>query len=437
MAERESPSDSQLAGSGQSMHDLIAELYPICRSLTGQGVVQTLDILKRGLPLDVVEVPSGTRVFDWTVPREWNVRDAFIADSTGRRVVDFQQSNLHLVGYSIPVAAEMTLDELRPHLHTLPERPDWVPYRTSYYREDWGFCLSQRQLESLAPGKYRVQVDSTLTDGQLRYGEVVLPGESDDEVLFSTYLCHPSLCNDNLSGVALLAELGRRLADRPRRRWTYRLLFIPETIGAIAWLARNEDRVDRIRAGLVVTCVGDPGPMTYKRSRQGNTWIDRAVETALRDAGRPYEVLDFFPTGSDERQFCSPGFNLPVGSLMRTPYGRFPEYHTSADNLDFVRPEALEESLARYLDVVEILEHDRLYENTNPKCEPQLGRRGLYSSVGGPKSEPDLQTAMLWILNQSDKHNSLLDIAIRSGLSFSLIRQAAERLHRGDLLRPA
>ena len=429
------PLAQDVAGSGQAMHDLIAKLFPICRSLTGEGVRQTLDILRRRLPLDIVEVPSGTQVFDWTVPREWNIRDAYIADSAGRRIVDFRQSNLHVMGYSVPVSAEMMLDELRPHLHTLPEHPDWIPYRTSYYRPDWGFCLSQRQLDALAPGKYQVAIDSTLEDGVLRYGELVLPGETDDEVLFSTYLCHPSLCNDNLSGVALVAALGERLAAQPRRL-TYRLLFVPETIGAIAWLARNESRVARIRAGLVVTCVGDAGPMTYKRSRQGNAWIDRAVETALRDAARPHHVLDYFPTGSDERQYGSPGFNLPVGSLMRTPYGRFSEYHTSADNLQFVWPEALEESLARYLDVIDVLEYDRVYENTNPKCEPQLGRRGLYTTVGGPKSEPDLQTAMLWVLNQSDKQNSLLDIAIRSGLTFSLIRQAAELLVNHGLLRP-
>ena len=427
---------SNIPGSGQAMHELIAELYPICRSLTGNGVRQTLDILRRQIPLEIVEVPSGTQVFDWTVPREWNVRDAYIADSTGRRVVDFRRSNLHLMGYSAAVSAEMTLDELRPHLHTLPDRPDWIPYRTSYYHDAWGFCLSQRQFEALAPGKYQVVIDSTLEDGFLRYGELSLPGESDDEVLLSTYLCHPSLCNDNLSGVALVAELGRLLAAQPRRL-TYRLLFIPETIGAITWLARNEQQVRRIRAGLVVTCVGDAGPMTYKRSRQGNAWIDRAVETVLRDAGGPHHVLDYYPTGSDERQYGSPGFNLPVGSLMRTPYGRFPEYHTSADNLEFVRAEALEESLARYLDVIEVLQYDHVYENTNPKCEPQLGRRGLYTTVGGPKSEPDLQTAMLWVLNQSDKSNSLLDIAVRSGLSFSLIRQAAQRLLSHGLLRPA
>jgi aminopeptidase-like protein len=417
------------------MQALIAELFPICRSLTGDGVRQTLDILRRQIPLKIVEVPSGTQVFDWTVPREWNVRDAYIADSTGRRVVDFRRSNLHLMGYSVPVTAEMTLDELRPHLHTLADRPDWIPYRTSYYHDAWGFCLSQRQLEALAPGKYQVVIDSTLENGFLRYGELVVPGEREDEVLLSTYLCHPSLCNDNLSGVALLAELGQRLAAQPRRL-TYRLLFIPETIGAITWLSRNEPHVGRIRAGLVATCVGDAGPMTYKRSRQGSAWIDRAVETVLRDAGAPHQVLDYYPTGSDERQYGSPGFNLPVGSLMRTPYGRFPEYHTSADNLEFVRAEALQESLARYLDVIEVLEYDKAYENTNPKCEPQLGRRGLYATVGGPKSQADLQSAMLWVLNQSDKSNSLLDIAIRSGLSFSMIRQAAQRLLSHGLLRP-
>jgi aminopeptidase-like protein len=421
---------------GAQMHRLIEELYPICRSITGQGVRETLARVAREIPLEINEVSSGTRVFDWVVPREWNIRDAYIKDSSGARVVDFRQSNLHVVSYSVPVKARMSLTELKRHLHTLPAHPDWIPYRTTYYSEDWGFCLSHRQLQELPDDEYEVCIDATLSDGTLVWGECYLPGELADEVLVSCHVCHPSLCNDNLSGIALATELAKRLAAGARR-YSYRFLFIPGTIGSIAWLARNEKQAQRIRHGLVVTCVGDGGRFTYKRSRRGNAEIDQAVEHALRHSGYAYTVQEFFPYGYDERQYCSPGFDLAVGCLMRSPHGSFPEYHTSADNLELVRPEHLAASLGSYVDVIEILERNRVLLSTQPKCEPQLGRRGLYQSIGGDSDAARNNLAMLWVLNLSDGSHSLLDIARRADLPFAAVAAAAEALSKSGLLRDA
>ena len=418
------------AGAGERMYDLATRLFPICRSITGDGVRETLGAIGEGIPLEVHEVPSGEQVLDWTVPDEWNIHDAYIATSAGERVVDFRESNLHVVGYSEPVRSEMTLEELRPHLHVHPEQRDWVPYRTSYYSRTWGFCLSQRRLDELADGTYEVVVDSTLAPGSLTYGECFVRGATEDEVLLSTHVCHPSLANDNVSGIVLLAELGAALAAIPRRL-SYRLLFVPGTIGAISWLARNEGRIGRVCAGLVVACVGDRGVLTYKRSRRGDALVDRAgAHIVGRADGR---VLDFVPWGWDERQFNSPGFDLPVGCLTRSLEGEFPEYHSSADDLDLIRPEFLSESMDAALAIVDVLENERTFRNLSPKGEPQLGRRGLYRSVGGP--EPGVeQLATLWVLNQSDGTHSLLDIAERSGLPFDAIRDAAERLEDAGLL---
>jgi aminopeptidase-like protein len=417
---------------------LLADLYPICRSITGNGVLATLRLLQSIAPLEIQQVPSGTPAFDWVVPNEWNVADAYIADLTGERVVDFRRHNLHLVSYSVPVRRRMTLAELRPHLHTLPQQPSLIPYRTSYYQRDWGFCLSQDQLDDLAARgetcEYEVCVDTTLRPGALTYGELLLPGESADEVLFSTHICHPSLANDNLSGMLLTAFLARELAVQPRR-YSYRFLFIPGTIGSITWLARHEAEAQRVKHGLVVACVGDAGHMHYKRSRRGNAEIDQVVESVLTEAGEPFTVLDFSPYGYDERQYCSPGFDLPVGSLTRTPHGRFAQYHTSADNLEFVRPEYIAASLAVYRRVVAWLEQNRTYLNTNPKCEPQLGRRGLYSNLGGRQDTKVIEMAMLWVLNLSDGNHSLLDIKVRSGMPFAAVQEAAQLLLQHGLLR--
>lgn len=419
---------------GQAMYRLIAELYPICRSITGDGLRQTLRQLQEQIPLEIREVPTGTQVFDWTVPKEWNIRDAYVKNSQGERVIDFQKSNLHVVNYSAPVSRRMTLAELEDHLFTLPERPDWIPYRTSYYKEIWGFCLSERERAALRDEEYEVLIDSSLENGHLSYGECFLAGETRDEILISTHACHPSLCNDNLSGIALAVALARSLASAPHR-YSYRFLFIPGTIGAITWLARNEEKLSFIKHGLVLTGVGDAGNLHYKKSRRGTAEIDRTVAHILQHSGKAHQVLEFSPYGYDERQYCSPGINLPVGRLSRTPHGTFPEYHTSADNLEFVHPEKLGDAFAVCLEVFSILENNVAFVNLNPKCEPQLGKRGLYRMIGGPADSGINEMAMLWVLNQSDGKNSLLDIAERSEMPFDAIRKAAEALEQHQLLK--
>ncbi len=418
---------------GDQMYRLISDLFPICRSITGDGFRDTLRRVREVIPLELHEVPSGTRVFDWIVPKEWNIRDAWVKNAAGEKIIDFQRSNLHVVNYSIPVRRKIQLTELRQRLHSLADRPDWVPYRTSYYTEDWGFCLAHEQLQGLEDGEYEVCVDSHLEEGSLTYGEYLIPGKCADEILLSCHACHPSLCNDNLSGVALATFLGKLLSD-VELKYSYRLLFIPGTIGSITWLAKNEDKLSRVRHGLVVACVGDPGKFHYKRSRRGNAEVDRAVVHALRHCGEGFEVLDFSPYGYDERQYCSPGFNLPVGSLTRTPHGRFPQYHTSADDLGFVHPDSLARSLAVYLSVFRILEHNAHYTNLNPRCEPQLGKRGLYRAIGGLADAGRAEMAMLWVLNLSDGGHSLLDIAESAALPFDLVSSAARTLVEHRLL---
>lgn len=420
---------------GARMHALIVELYPFCRSLTGDGIRQTLTILRKHLPLEVQHVPSGTAAFDWTVPPEWNIRDAYIANAAGERVIDFRRSNLHVVGYSVPIDRRVPLAELKQHLFTLPEFPDWIPYRTSYYKRDWGFCVTHRQYEALTEPEYHVCIDATLEDGFLTYGECRIDGSSDDEVLIWCHACHPSLCNDNLSGLAVAVAVGQWLRAAPRR-YTYRLVFAPGGVGAITWLSRNAAEAGAIKHGLVLACIGDPGQTTYKRSRRGDAEIDRVVAHVLRHSGAPFAIEDFSPYGYDERQFCSPGFNLAVGCLMRTPHGRFPEYHTSADNLDLVTPDALADSFRKCAAILEVLEGNRTYVNQNPWCEPQLGRRGLYDGLGGSADRRQLELAMLWVLNQSDGTQSLLNIAERSGLPFTLVHRAADLLLAHDLVRP-
>ena len=418
---------------GRAMHALASELYPICRSITGNGLRQTLDLVGKHIPLQRFEVPSGTEVFDWTVPREWNIRDAYIKDRSGRRVVDFRACNLHVLNYSTPVHRTMTLAELREHLFTVPAHPTWIPYRTSYYKDAWGFCLSEAQLAGMADDEYEVMIDSSLSGGSLSYGECVLSGNggSDDEVLISCHVCHPSLANDNLSGLSVAVFLAKHLLAR-ERRYTYRFLFIPATIGAITWLAANREQTSRIKHGIVLSCLGDAGAFHYKKSRRGAD-VDRVVTHVLRTSGHAHEIRDFMPYGYDERQFCSPGFDLAVGCLSRSVWGEFPEYHTSADNLDFVTPEALEESLDVVTAVVAVLEANRHYVNTSPFGEPALGRRGLYRSVGG-SGVGDENLARLWVLNQADGNHSLLDIAERADMPFTLIERSARELVASGLL---
>jgi aminopeptidase-like protein len=418
---------------GETAYDLMRRLFPLCRSLTGDGVRATFDVLAEHIPLTRTEVPSGTQVFDWIVPDEWNIRDAYVAAPDGTRVIDFRDSTLHVVSYSEPVRTTLPLEQLRERLFTLPEQPNLIPYRTSYYSRTWGFCLPHDRLLALEPGDYEVVIDSTLGPGHLTYGEVVLEGETDDEVLVSTYVCHPSLANDNLSGIAVATLLAKELA-RQRLRHTYRFVFAPGTIGPLTWLHQNRETLDRIAHGLTVSCIGDAGGLTYKRSRRGDADVDRAVATVLRDSGRPHRILDWDPWGGDERQFCSPGFNLPVGTLMRTPHGEFDGYHTSADGLERISPGALEHAVETCLAVVDVLETNRTLVNLSPYGEPQLGRRGLYRSAGGAVSSPDEEKAFLWLLNLSDGTSSLLDVADRSGIAYPVVRRAAERLEQAALL---
>jgi aminopeptidase-like protein len=414
---------------------LMQRLYPICRSITGDGVRRTLDIIGAQIPLAISEVASGTPVFDWEVPDEWNVREAWIEDPAGRRVVDLRDHTLHLMSYSTPVDATMDLAELRPHLHSLPQHPDWIPYRTSYYKPDWGFCLAHNELTALPAGSYRVRIDSTLRPGHLTYAECVVPGESDDEFLVFTHVCHPSLCNDNLTGIALSTLLARELA-RARPRLTYRFVFAPGTIGSITWLARNETNVHRVRHGLVLGLLGDRGPLTYKRSRRGNADIDRIAQFVLQRAQAQARCVDFSPYGYDERQLCSPGFNLPVGRLTRTPNNEYPQYHSSADDFALVDHASLAGSLRAAATIVGIADRDERYINLSPKCEPRLGKRGLYRATGGAHPG-EYEHALLWVLNQSDGSASLLQIAERSGLPFAALAAAADALQEVSLLQPA
>lgn len=429
-----SPGRSEQGKIGLSMMELIAELYPICRSLTGDGVRETLRILRHRIPVDVTEIPTGTTVYDWAVPKEWNIRDAFVKNSSGERVIDFKASNLHVMGYSVPVSTTLSLGDLRSRIYSLPDKPDWVPYRASFFTENWGFSMAHRKLEQLAEGNYEVVIDSSLENGHLTYGELLVPGESTDEVLISTHICHPSLCNDNLSGIAVSTALAE-MAIAGRNRLSYRFLFVPSQLGSLAWLSRNENRLDCIAHGLVLVALGHPGAMTYKRSRRGNAEIDRAVAKVFDDFGIESQMLDFVPHGNDERQYCSPGFNLPVGAIMRIPCGMFPQYHTSADDLTCVQPQALEDSYEVCRRIFALLESNERPVSLNQRGEPQLGRRGLYrqtsdlAGVGAVKELP-----ILWVLNLSDGTHSLLDIAERSGLPFADIAAATAALRASGLL---
>ena len=418
---------------GEEIFAFVAEIYPICRSITGRGVRETLRAIGAHIKLEVHEVPTGTAVFDWVIPREWNIREAYIRNERGEKVLDFAQSNLHVMSYSVPVQQRISLAQLKQHVYTLPDQPDLVPYRTSYYAEDWAFCMPHRLLESLRDETYEVFIDSSLTDGYLTYGEYLHQGETEDEFLFSAHVCHPSLANDNCSGVALLTHLAKRMAGL-RTRYSYRFLFTPGTIGAITWLARNEEHSQHVKHGLIISMVGDGGGPTYKKSRRGSTTIDRAVVHTIRHSGLTPTVLDFSPYGYDERQYCSPGFNLPVGLFQRSKFGEIPEYHTSADNLDFIAPNHLALSYRLIAETLDVVENDAVYCSTMPKCEPQLGRRGLYGMVGGDKNAAAANMAMLWILNLSDGMHSLLDIAERANLPFAVIRRTAQLLQHNGLL---
>ena len=420
-------------------------LFPLRRCITGEGLRQTLLAIGDRVPLRITEVPTGTRVLDWTIPREWRVRDAYLAVG-GRRVVDWADSPLHLVQYSVPVRDAMPLWALRSHLHTLPDQPHAIPYRTAYYQPTWGFCLAQDRLDALADeigenAEVEVVVDAEMVDGSLTYGEVLVPGDTEGEILLSAHACHPALANDNVSSLVVATALARRLLDGPRLRHSVRVVMAPGTIGAIAWLDRAHAHLDRIRHGLVLANLGDRGGFTYKRTRRGTLQaplaIDRAAEIVARDRGLALDVRPFEPSGYDERQFGSPGFDLPVGRLTRTPHGEYPEYHTSGDDLSLLSGDALAESLDLLLDLVHALDADRTLVNQQPFGEPQLGRRGLYATVGGSAHGPLAQQAVQWVLNLSDGQHSLLDLAERSGLPMAVVSEAADKLLDAGLLAPS
>jgi aminopeptidase-like protein len=421
--------------SGEELYELVARLYPICRSITGDGVRQTLKIIGEHIPLKIREVRSGTKVFDWVVPKEWNIRAAHIKDSQGKMVLNFRSSNLHVLNYSIPVSRIVTFEELKEHIFTIPEYPDLIPYRTSYYSGNWGFCMSHNQFTNLDKNQnYEVFIDSTLEEGYLTYGELYIKGQTDEEILISTHICHPSLCNDNLSGIAVATFLAKELINREDLRYSYRFIFIPATIGAITWLTVNEVNVENILGGFVITLLGDNSNFTLKKTRIGDSLIDMAAMKALNISGHQFELRDFSPYGYDERQFSSPGFNIPMACLTRKPFGEFKEYHTSADNLSFVHGDKLHESLDLMLLIVQIIEQDHKYLNLNPKCEPQLGKYGLYSKFGGSNESKQNQLACLWILNMSDGEHSLLDISNKSKISFNVIAKMAQELVKVNLI---
>ncbi len=430
--------DALASGDLPAMMPLMRRLFPICRSLTGEGVRRTLDLLGERAPLERRRVPTGTRCFDWDVPLEWNIRDAFVKNSRGEKIIDFAAHNLHVVGYSVPVRARLSLADLQPHLHSRPDMPDAIPYRASYYQREWGFCLTHRQRKGLPEDSYEVVIDSTLSPGHLDYAEARLPGQDPREVFFSTYICHPSMANNELSGPVLLVTLLGLLGRLSPLRHTYRALLAPETIGALAFLSEHLRELQaKMAAGYVVTCVGDDGPYTYKRSRRGTTLADRAAEHVLRHlaGGRPVTVQEFDPVeGSDDRQYGSPGVNLPVGSLMRSPYGEYPEYHTSKDDLAFVSEQALADSLRVYLRVVETIEMNSHPIRTNPCGEPQLGRRGLHPTMTRVGPYADDTPAILTLLAFADGEHDLIDIAGRLGCPVWELRAPLQKLVEADLI---
>lgn len=412
-------------------------LWPICRSLTGDGVRESLSILGEILPLQVHEVPTGTQVLDWEVPREWNIRDAYIMTPDGRRICNFSENNLHVVNYSVPVDREISFEELDQHLYSLPTQPRAIPYVTSYYRENWGFCLThEERLRLSREGMYRVMIDSILAPGHLTYADAILQGETDREIFFSSYVCHPSMANNELSGPLVLAFLYRAIAALPNRRYTYRFLLAPETIGAITYLSiHGMDMKERTEAGCVITCAGTDSPPVYKRSRQGNSLTDRAAEQVLKHSGKIYRIDEFEPAGSDERQFCSPGYNLPVGSLMRSRYWDYPEYHTSLDNKSLISFEAMTETVNLYLDLVKTIELNETLVNTVLYGEPQLGKRGLYPSLAGAQTMPPELMLRLRLLNFMDGSRSLLEFAEKYGYALPAIENEIITLKNSGLLK--
>jgi len=419
------------------LEEYFDRLWPITRSLTGNGNRDTLKILSEIIDLKVIEVPSGTQCFDWNVPPEWNIKEAWIKNSKGEKIVDFSKSNLHILGYSEPFQGNLSFEELKSHLYTLPDQPDLIPYLTSYYKRRWGFCLTHNLFLKLDQNEtYEVFIDSSLDeDGSMSIGEAIIKGKSEKEILFSTYICHPSLASNELSGPLVSAFIYSKLKEQKELKYTYRFIFVSETIGSIYSLSVNGEYWKKnLQAGFVITCIGDDGKFTYKKSRRGNSFPDRAVEAILSQTESEFNIIEFFPSGSDERQYCSAGFNLPVGSLMRTMYGKYPEYHTSADNKDFISFEAMEKSVLKYLEIIEVLERNEKYINKMPFCEPQLGKRGLYPTLGSQKGTEDFVTAMMWILNLTDGTNDLISISEKSKIPISQLIPVIDRLIENGIL---
>jgi len=422
---------------GHEMHNLVRRLFPICRSITGNGVRQTLKFLSEVVPLVIKEVPSGTKVFDWVIPDEWNINDAYVKDAEGHRVIDFKKSNLHIVNYSVPFEGTLSLEELREHLHTLPDQPQLIPYVTSYYTRRWGFCLAHNEYERLKEGIYEVRIDSTLEAGSLTYGELFIEGEIDNEILLSTSICHPSMANNELSGPVVTAYIVKHLLTNGKKPYySYRVLFMPERIGSLTYLHFNLEHLKRkVSGGYVITCVGDPGNFSYLKTRQGNSLVDRVSLHVLKHKAEGFRLYDFLDRGSDEIQYNYPGIDLNVGSLMRTKYGEYPEYHTSGDDLDFVSPIGLKGSLEMYKCCLNVFENNRIYVNTL-LCEPQLSKRNLISGLSkkGVQSR-QIQRIIMNILAYCDGNHDLLSIADKMEKPIWELFPVVKKLLRHKLIR--
>lgn len=417
---------------GDWMHELMTRLFPICRSITGDGVRKTLAMIQSIIPITIHEVPTGTKVFDWEIPKEWNIKDAYILDEEGNKIIDFKANNLHVVSYSIPVDKYVTLDELQKHLYSIEEQPDAIPYITSYYKERWGFCISHHQRKGLKQGMYRVFIDSELKDGYLTYGEMLIPGIKEQEIFLSTYICHPSMANNELSGPVVTTSLTKWILNKPRK-YSYRIIFIPETIGSITYLSQNlEEMKKNIIAGFNLTCSGDERNFSYLPTRYGNTLADKVSLNILNHKHPNFKKYSYLQRGSDERQYCSPGIDLPVVSIMRTKYGEYPEYHTSLDNLELVTPNGLQGTYDVLKECIEALENNEKYKN-NCLGEPQLGKRGLFPTIG-QKITPREVKNILNFLAYADGTNDLIDISNMINVPVSDLYPIIAKLYEHQLI---
>lgn len=419
---------------GNQMYSWASDLFPINRSLTGNGVRQTLDYIKNELPqLQVHEVPSGTSAFDWTVPKEWDVSAGWIADLSGNKLIDFSASNLHVMGYSTSVDSVITRSELDPHLHSLPEQPTAIPYVTSYYTQNWGFCLSQDQRDNLGDGPFHVYIDSKLFDGSMTYGELLVPGQTEEEILYSTYVCHPSLANNELSGPVVSMALAKHIQSLNYRKYTYRFLFTVETIGSIYYISKNIDKLKQnLKCGWVLTCIGDDRSFSYVPTRSGSTLTDTISKRVLTDMKKTYVEHSWLDRGSDERQFNAPGVDLPVASLMRSKYGTYPEYHTNLDDLDVISPRGLLGGLEMMIGTVEVLESNE-YWKINTLCEPQMGKRGLYPTTSIKSSGATVLDQMN-IISYLDGSVDLLGVAEKCNVSYQKVQEVLNKLISADLV---